>query len=285
MDTTARNQAHRASLRFAPSGVLAQGEASDGSQKCKSTFESSALGRKPASGEKRIAIVQSAYIPWRGFFDMIGRCTEYVIFDQVQFAKRHWHNRNCIKTASGVHWLTIPVLSKSRFEQPIDQVQIAEPWAEKHWRGIELAYRRAPYFETTSSFLRPLYERAATERRLTDVNELFLCALSQRLGLKTSISRDTQYPAVGAKSERLLSICLAAGATHYISGPSAKDYLREEMFAEHGIAVEWMDYSDYPAYSQLHGPFEPFVSVIDLLFNLGEDTPRFLGVWSESVQA
>lgn len=249
------------------------------------TVDTMAPKQESAAREKRIAIVQSAYIPWRGFFDMIGRCEEYVIFDQVQFVKRHWHNRNCIKTASGIQWLTIPVLSKSRYEQPIDEVEIAEPWAEKHWRGIELAYRRSPHFEATSAFLRPLYEEAAKERRLTDVNSLFLKALSKRLGLKTQISSDTQYPATGAKTERLLSICLAAEATHYLSGPSAKSYLQEDLFALHNIAVEWMDYSGYPEYPQLHEPFEPFVSVIDLLFNAGEEAPLFLRPKTKQVQS
>lgn len=239
------------------------------------TLENS--GERTDAGLKRIAIVQSAYVPWRGFFDMIRRCSEYVIFDQVQFTKRHWHNRNCIKTANGVQWLSIPVVSKSRFEQPIDEVEIAEPWAEKHWRGIELAYRRAPDFASISTLIRPLYESAASERRLTTINELFLRELSRQLGLTTRIARDTEYPAVGSKSERLLSICLAANATHYLSGPSAKEYLDEELFARHGVTVEWMDYAGYPAYCQLHGTFEPAVSVLDLLFNMGEQSSKLLG--------
>jgi hypothetical protein len=92
---------------------------------------------------RRISIVQSCYVPWKGFFDLIGQCDEYVIFDSVQYVKRHWHNRNRIKTANGVEWLTIPVVSKGRFEQPIDEVAIEKPWAEKHWRALELAYKHA----------------------------------------------------------------------------------------------------------------------------------------------
>src|SRR3989304_6083893 len=103
----------------------------------------------PAAGilrtSVRIAIIQSCYVPWKGFFDLIGRCDDYVIFDSVQYVKRHWHNRNRIKTANGLEWLTIPVISKSRYEQPIDEVEIEKPWAEKHWRALELAYHRAPF--------------------------------------------------------------------------------------------------------------------------------------------
>ena len=224
----------------------------------------------------RIAIIQSCYVPWRGFFDLIGRCDEYVIFDQTQYAKRHWHNRNRINTATGVEWLTIPVLSKGRYEQSIDQVEIEKPWAEKHWRALELAYRRAPSFETLAPTVRGWYERADKERRLTDVNALFLREIASLLRLDTRIVRDTAYPAEGTKTERLLGIARAAGADRYLSGPSAKAYFDEAMFAAAGISVEWMSYEGYPEYPQLHGTFESAVSVLDLLFNVGPDAPRYL---------
>src|SRR5262249_40350972 len=142
----------------------------------------------------RIAIIQSCYVPWRGFFDLIGRCDEYVIFDRVQYVKRHWHNRNRIKTSAGVQWLTIPVLSKGRYKQPIDEVGIEKPWAEKHWRTLELAYRRAPFFEALAPTVSSWYERADKEKRLTDVNALFLHEIASLLGLGTRIVRDTVYP-------------------------------------------------------------------------------------------
>lgn len=224
----------------------------------------------------RIAIIQSCYIPWRGFFDLIGRCDCYVVFDQAQYVKRHWHNRNRIKTATAVEWLTIPVITKSRYEQPIDEVEIEKPWAEKHWRAIELAYRRAPSFERVAPTVRQWYERAAKERRLTDINALFLREVASVLGLRTRILRDTEFPAEGAKTARLLGIARAAGADRYLSGPSAKSYLDEAAFAAAGITVEWMSYEGYPEYPQLHGAFEPAVSVLDLLFNVGPDAPSYI---------
>jgi hypothetical protein len=211
----------------------------------------------------RIAIIQSCYVPWRGFFDLIGRCDKYVIFDRAQYVKRHWHNRNGIKTAAGLEWLTIPVISKGRFEQPIDEAEIEKPWAEKHWRALELAYRQAPFF-------------ADKETRLTEVNVLFLREIASLLGLGTQIVRDTAYPVEGTKTERLLRIARAAGADHYLTGPSAKAYFDEAMFAAAGINVEWMSYEGYPEYPQLHGIFEPAVSVLDLLFNVGPDASRYL---------
>jgi hypothetical protein len=224
----------------------------------------------------RIAIIQSCYVPWRGFFDLIGRCDNYVIFDRTQYVKRHWHNRNRIKTAAGLEWLTIPVISRGRYEQPIDEVEIEKPWAEKHWRTLELAYRRAPFFEALAPTVRRWYERAAKENRLTEVNALFLREIASHLGLGTRIVRDTDYPTQGVKTERLLEIARAAGADRYLSGPSAKAYFDESLFASAGIGVEWMSYEGYPEYRQLHGPFEPAVSVLDLLFNVGSEAPRYL---------
>lgn len=223
----------------------------------------------------RISIIQSCYIPWKGFFDLIGRCDQYVIYDRMQFVKRHWHNRNRIKTANGVEWLTIPVVTKGRFDQPIDETLIEKPWAEKHWRTLELAYRRAPFFEVLAPMVRAWYERADKETRLTDVNELFTREIAGLLGLRTDIVRDTIYPADGIKTARLLAIAQAAGADRYLSGPSAKAYFEESLFDAAGITTEWMSYEGYPEYPQLHGGFEHAVSTLDLLFNTGPEAPRF----------
>jgi hypothetical protein len=224
----------------------------------------------------RIAIIQSCYIPWRGFFDLIGRCEQYVILDHVQYAKRHWHNRNRIKTAAGPQWLTIPVITRGRREQTIDAVEVGQRWAEQHWRAIEVAYRRAPYFDLMAPRVRGWYERAAKQALLTEINEMFLREIAALLGLATRFVRDTAYPAQGTKTERLLAIIRAAGANTYLSGPSAKVYLDGPLLAGAGIAVEWMSYDGYPDYAQLHGPFAPSVSVLDLVFNAGPDAPRYL---------
>ena len=224
----------------------------------------------------RICIVQSCYIPWKGFFDLIGQCDEYVIYDSAQYVKRHWHNRNRIKTANGVEWLTIPVVTKGRFEQPIDQVEIEKKWADKHWRAIELAHKRTPFFEEFAPAVKAWYERADKEARLTDVNLIFLQGIAGLLGLKTRLVRDTAYPAPGGKTERLLAIARAAGADRYLSGPSARDYFDEAMFRAAGVTPEWMSYQGYPEYSQQHGEYEHAVTALDLLFNTGPDARRYL---------
>src|SRR5882757_1416380 len=224
----------------------------------------------------RICIIQSCYIPWKGFFDLIGRCDEYVIYDSAQYVKRHWYNRNRIKTANGVEWLTIPVVTKGRFEQPIDTVEIEKPWADKHWRALELAYKRAPFFDQLAPTVKAWYERADKKKRLTDVNAIFLNGIAGLLGLKTRIVKDTAYPAQGAKTERLLGIARAAGADRYLSGPSAREYFDETMFEPAGITSEWMSYEGYPEYKQLHGGFEHAVTALDLLFNTGPEAGHYL---------
>ena len=226
------------------------------------------VGSVAATG-KRVAIIQSVYIPWKGFFDLVARCDEYVILDTVQFARRHWHNRNRIKTPQGLLWLTIPVITKSRFEQPIEDVMVAEPWADRHWRSIETYYRKAPCFDLHVQAVRGFYEEAASKSRLTDINEVLLTGLLRLLGIRTKISRDRAFDPQGSKTDRLVDICRKAGASRYLSGPSARAYLEEDKFQSAGIEVEWMVYSDYPQYHQLWGTFEHAVSIIDLIFNAG----------------
>ena len=225
----------------------------------------------------RICIIQSCYIPWKGFFDLIGRCDEYVIYDSAQYVKRHWHNRNRIKTANGVEWLTIPVVTKGRFEQPIDQVEIEKPWADKHWRALELAYRRAPFFEQLAPTVKGWYERADKEARLTDVNAIFLHGIAGLLGLGDPHRQGCGLPGAGRQDRTAAGrSARAAGADRYLSGPSARDYFDEAMFEAAGVTPEWMSYEGYPEYPQLHGGFEHAVTALDLLFNTGPGARHYL---------
>ncbi len=220
---------------------------------------------------KTVAIVQSNYIPWRGYFDLIRSCDEFILFDDVQFTKRDWRNRNQIKTSRGLIWLSIPVNSKGKYFQNICDTTISDrSWAKSHWTTISQNYGRAECFEAIESWLAPLYQQAEEIERLSDLNFLFLKAICDFLKIQTKISFSMDYKISSVeKNERLLSLCKAAGAERYLSGPSAKVYLDPAFFRKEGVEVAFIDYSKYPNYPQLNGDFAPFVSILDLIFNTG----------------
>jgi hypothetical protein len=220
---------------------------------------------------RRVAIVQSNYIPWRGYFDMIALADTFVILDDVQYTRRDWRNRNKIRTVDGSKWLSIPVKTKGGYHQLIRDTLIAEPdWAANHWRSIELAYAQAPHFPTYRDRYHALFERAAEETHLSAVNRLLIEGIMQDLGIKTRLIDSAEIGAGGAKSDRILNLCIATGATRYLSGPSAAAYLDLGAFAEAGIQVEWMRYDTQKPYPQVHAPpYVGQVTVLDMMFNMG----------------
>lgn len=226
---------------------------------------------------KRVAIVQSSYIPWKGYFDLIRAADEFVLYDDVQFTRRDWRNRNRIKTAQGLAWLTIPVLSKGRYLQRICDTQVHDPdWARRHWSRLEQAYASAPHFPIYRSRIQSLYAAAAAETSLARINRGFIEGICDILGIATPIAWSMDYDLPEGRTARLVRLCRHLGATHYLSGPSARNYLLPGPFAAAGIALEFADYAGYPEYAQLHGPFEHRVTILDLLFNKGHDAPLHL---------
>jgi hypothetical protein len=222
---------------------------------------------------KSVAIVQSCYVPWKGYFDLIGLVDEFILYDDVQYTTGDWRNRNRIKTPQGSQWLTIPV--RRVFGQRIDEALVTDGrWAGKHWRSLVQSYRTAPCFDRYEAQVADLY--ATDEPRLSLVNESFIRELARLLGISTPISRSTDYEAQGARSERVVSLCEQAGATTYLSGPRARAYLDESLFERAGIDVRYMDYEGYPEYPQLYPPFDHAVTVLDLLFSVGPDAPAYL---------
>jgi len=220
---------------------------------------------------KTIAILQSNYIPWKGYFDIIGAVDEFLIFDDVQFTRRDWRNRNRIVQGGKLLWLTIPVVSKGAFEEPVNRIEIADPgWARKHWASLVHAYGKADCFREFAPQLEAAYAKAASLPRLTEVNELFLRLLSEILGLKTGFHRTEHIPQVAADATgRLVEICLARGATAYLSGPAAKAYIDRPQFEAAGITLAYANYQGYPVYGQGLEPFEHGVSLLDILFRFG----------------
>ena len=225
---------------------------------------------------KKIAISQSNYIPWKGYFDLINSVDEFVLYDDVQFTRRDWRNRNQIKTPTGTHWLTIPVEVKGKFHQRINETVVSDPnWVRQHWRALELNYARAVHFAEYRDRIHALYLACQTPR-LSEINYHLLSGINACLGISTPLRWSSDYALEGDRSERLLNICRQAGAAVYYSGPSARDYLDQALFATAGVEVVWMDYSGYPPYRQLHGAFEHAVSILDLLFNEGPAAREFM---------
>jgi hypothetical protein len=226
-----------------------------------------------------VVILQPSYIPWRGVFDQIQRADLFVFYDDVQYDKRGWRNRNQIKTPHGKQWLTIPVHSRGAQTQniPIHQIRIVweNPWNDSHLRAIQQSYSKAPHFERYRTLLETFYQRH--DEFLIDFTIDFTIALTRELGnTHTRFMRSSEIMGInGQKTDRLIQILQAVEATHYISGPSAEDYIEREKFDQAGITLEYMQY-EYPEYQQLYPPFDPYVSVLDLLFMTGAEAPQYI---------
>lgn len=225
---------------------------------------------------KKIAILQSNYIPWKGYFDLINTVDEFILYDDMQYTKNDWRNRNQVKTQNGIHWLTIPVLTKGNFGVKINEIKIKKiNWAEKHMRTINTGYLKAKCFTQYGKLFQELYLNLQTDY-LSEVNRIFITLINEILGIKTKISQSSDYKLINGKTERLVDICEQVGASEYYSGPAAKNYIKEELFLEAGIKLNWVNYEGYREYEQLYPPFNHFVSIIDLILNEGKNSIKFM---------
>ncbi len=225
---------------------------------------------------KKVAILQSNYIPWKGYFDMIADVDEFILYDDMQYTRRDWRNRNLIKTPIGGQWLSVPVQVKGKYLQKIKDTQIdGNNWSQNHWHTLTHNYRQAPYFKDIAVWLEPLYHNADYSY-LSDLNRYFIEAICAYLGINTVISNSWDYYLSDGKTERLADLCTQAGGSEYITGSAAKTYIQEQVFAERGIKLTWFDYLDYPDYPQLWGNFTHRVSILDLLFNCGQKAPYYM---------
>lgn len=221
---------------------------------------------------KKAAISQSNYIPWKGYFDMIASVEVFVLYDEMQYTKRDWRNRNLIKTPQGLKWLSIPVEVSGKYFQKIKDTKIADKsWNKKHWDILEANYKGSPLFKEVSEWLKPLYLNCDLDY-LAEVNVSFMGSIMDYLGIQTPLRMSSEFFLEEERSERLAGICQQIGADHYVSGPAAKAYMDLAVFETRGIEVSYIDYSGYPEYQQLFPPFEHGVSILDMLFNLGSGT-------------
>jgi hypothetical protein len=228
------------------------------------------------SDGRTLVVLQPGYLPWLGFFDQMRRSDIFVYYDDVQFDWHSWRNRNRIKTPQGPLWLTVPVqhsgdLASTRvIDALIDQTA---RWASKHLKSIRQYYAKAPFLTKYLPELEELLMREWTHIAALDMALVDLMA--RWLSVAPAIHRSSELGIGGAKSERLLNLCRHFGATRYLSGDAAKDYLDVDAFAQNGITVEWQHYP-HPVYPQLHGDFVPYLSALDLLLNCGDESASIL---------
>jgi len=227
-----------------------------------------------------VAVIQSNYIPWKGYFDIIHDVDHFVFYDDVQFTKNDWRNRNQIKSPAGALWLTVPV--GARLDRLIREVTIADRlWASKHWKSIRQNYSRAPHFDTYRGFFEHVYLERVWDN-LSELNQFLVTSIArQYLGIKTAFSDSAELRAEGRKTDRLVDLLRKLRARAYVSGPSARGYIEEEKFAQAGVRLVYKSYAGYPEYPQLHPPFTHNVSIVDLLFSVGPDAPWFIWGWRD----
>lgn len=226
----------------------------------------------------RVAIIQSSYIPWKGYFDIANDVDEFIFLDHVQFTSRDWRSRNRIKTRDGLLWLTVPAGSDRN--RRICDVRLEDPaWQQKHWKSILNSYSKAPHFKDYRAFFEDLYLGRRWES-LAKMNQIMTRRIaSELLGIRTVFRDSRELSPEGAKLDLILDLVRKTGATTYVSGPAARDYMEPDKFTDAGIELVYKDYGGYPQYPQLHPPFEHAVSVLDLLFSVGADAPRHIWGW------
>jgi hypothetical protein len=226
---------------------------------------------------KTVAVIQSNYIPWKGYFDIINDVEEFIFHDDLQYTKGDWRNRNMIKTPKGAEWLTVPVGTDER--RLICDVKINDmSWAAKHWRLIQQHYAKAPHFARYKPFFHEFYNTKWDN--LSVMNQHLIRKIStELLGINVRFTDSRDYKPQGAKLDRLLDILKKAGATTYVSGPTAKDYIDPVHFERANINLVWKDYAGYPEYAQFYGAFTHALTILDLLFHTGPDAPKYIWGW------
>jgi hypothetical protein len=228
------------------------------------------------AGKRTLGVLQPGYLPWLGFFDQVQRSDIFIFYDDVQYDKNGWRNRNRVKSIAGEpHWLTVPVRVRTLGQRLLEtEIDNRLAWPRKHMGTIRQFYAKAPHLNRYLPGLEELLLGKKWER-LCDLDVAAIKLMCEWLGLKRDMMRSSELSIGGDRSERLLSLCLHVGADCYLSGNAAQEYLDVELFASHGIRVEWQNYQ-HPIYQQQHGDFVPFLSALDLLFNCGDKSAKII---------
>lgn len=229
---------------------------------------------------KRVAVLQSSYIPWKGYFDIIHDVDTFIFYDDVQFTYQDWRSRNRIISNGNPLWLTVP--TGGDIKRLINEVNLPNAaWQRKHWSTLRHAYTKSPFFKQYSDLVEQLY--LGTEwRSLSEMNQHFTRVLAQEvLGIDVEFRSSSEFSLQGSKLDRLIDLVRQSGATHYLSGPAAKAYIDPNAFEQIGVALEYKDYSGYPVHRQQGETFEHAVSVLDLIFNTGDSAAEYIWGWRD----
>lgn len=222
----------------------------------------------------QVAAIQSNYIPWRGYFDFIRSVDLFIFYDDVQYSSGSWRNRNRIKTASGVRWLTVPVHVRRLHQRICDtEIDYGQRWQKRHRGLLTESYKGTPFFPRYAPTFFDLIERRY--ENLSELNVTLIRWLMGELRIDTRVARSEEFFLSGRRNERLLSLLQEVGASAYLSGPAGRAYLDEDKFTKSGIQLQYKSYC-YPSYPQAHGDFISEVSVLDLLFHRGPESRYFL---------
>lgn len=216
----------------------------------------------------KVVVLQSNYIPWRGYFDLINDADVFCFYDEVKYTKNDWRNRNKIYSKNGCQWLTIPI-DKNAVKSKISEVIMPNGWQKKHAEILQLTYGRSPYFFQLEKILTDIYSQNQFQL-LSEFNQNFITYLSNAFAFKTKFLDSSNFNLQGERITRLVNLLVDIGATEYITGPSAKNYLigYENMFSDHNVKISYKVYGPYEEYKQLTDPFEPNVSILDLIANV-----------------
>ncbi len=225
---------------------------------------------------------QPVYLSWLGLFHKIALADKFIFLDTVQYLKKDWNNRNKIKTANGIIWLTVPIITKGKFEQDVCDTYINNQmnWREKHWKSIHLNYKKAKYFDDYKDFFEGLYKKEWNN--LTELNREITKYLLKVLGIKTEWIEAKELGLKGIhggtnkeKTNLIIEMCKKTKCINFIFGTLGRDYAHRESFDKENIRIYFQDYN-HPMYEQLWGKFESHLSVIDLLFNHGPESMKII---------
>jgi len=216
----------------------------------------------------KVGLIQPNYLPWRGYFDFINSVDLFIFYDDVQYTKRDWRNRNLLKTSNGLKWMIVPVHYHHHTKQLIcdTKIDFSQNWISSHINLYKRNYKSCEFFSDGLELLENgLLKKSVT---ISELNINFIRLICEYLSIKTVLKCSSEYCCTGTKTDRIIQLLKKVGASTYLSGPSAKEYLDLSLLKENGIKLEYKTYN-YQPYPQQWGEFVNSVSILDLIANMG----------------